>query len=136
LNDATPDTSVVVAGLSSWHPDHDVARTVLATAPRLVAHVLAESYSVLTRLPPGRRVEPALVLAALAHTFPSEPIGLPARRLLPLLRRLEAAGISGGATYDALVAESARVAGLRLTTLDARARPTYVAVGAEIDWIG
>jgi predicted nucleic acid-binding protein len=133
---ATPDTSVVVAGLSSWHPDHEVARAMLAGRPRVVAHVLLESYSVLTRLPPGRRVDPTLVLAALTGTFPGDPIALPARRVLPLLRRLESAGISGGATHDAIVAETARSAGLSLATLDSRARPTYVAVGVDVDWLG
>jgi predicted nucleic acid-binding protein len=136
LTDVTPDTSVVIAGLSSWHPDHDIARGLLAERPRLVAHVLLESYSVLTRLPPGRRVEASLVLAALSRNFPDSPIVLPSRRLMPLLRRLEAAGISGGATYDAVVAESARSAGLRLATLDARARPTYAAVGVDVEWLG
>ncbi|MGD9997611.1 MAG: PIN domain-containing protein [Ilumatobacteraceae bacterium] len=136
MTDITPDTSVVVAGLSSWHPDHEAARSALASRPRIIGQVLLESYSVLTRLPPGRRVEPAIVLAALSGTFPDSPIVLPARRMFPLLRRLEAVGISGGATYDAVIAESARSAGLRLTTLDSRARPTYAAVGVEIEWLG
>ena len=67
-----------------------------------------EAYSVLTRLPAPRRIDPALARLALAHAFPQPPASLPARRVMPLLQLLEAAGISGGATYDAIVAETAR----------------------------
>ena len=56
----------------------------------------------------------------------------PAERLLPLLSRLTHAGVHGGRVYDALVAETARVAGLALISLDTRARPTYDAVGVEV----
>jgi hypothetical protein len=131
-----PDTSVVIAGLSSWHPDHDRARRALANRPSALAHVMIESYSVLTRLPGGRRLDADLAYDALSHAFPNEPITLAGQDLTPLLHRLRAAGISGGATYDGLVAETARCAGLRLISLDVRARPTYSVVGVEVDWIG
>lgn len=136
MSEGTPDTSVVVAGLSNWHPDHDRARAVLATRPQAVAHVLIESYSVLTRLPAPRRIDARLALAALESAFPGMPLVLPAKRFLPLLRQLAQAGIHGGAAYDGLVAETARLAGLALFTLDARARSTYAAVGVETRWIG
>jgi toxin FitB len=55
---------------------------------------------------------------------------------MPLLARLRDAGVSGGATYDGLIAETARAASLHLISLDARARPTYAIVGVEVDWIG
>jgi predicted nucleic acid-binding protein len=131
-----PDTSVVVAGLSAWHPDHERARATLARHPPALAHVLIESYSVLTRLPSGRRLSPHLALQALASVFRGEPKQLPARRLMPLLRRLEGADISGGAVYDAMIAETARTAGMHLISLDARARSTYAVVGVDVDWIG
>lgn len=94
-----------------------------------------EAYSVLTRLPAPRRIDPALARLALAHAFPDPPVSLPARRVMPLLQLLESAGISGGATYDALVAETARVAGLTLVSFDVRARSTYGVVGVEVSWI-
>ena len=37
---------------------------------------------------------------------------------------------------DGLVAEWARVAGLRLISLDVRALSTYSAVGVDVEWIG
>lgn len=45
-------------------------------------------------------------------------------------------GITGGAIYDALVGEAARVHGARLLTRDLRARRTYDLLGVEYDIIG
>ena len=45
-------------------------------------------------------------------------------------------GIAGGAVYDALVGLAAQAAGIVLVTRDARAIPTYTAVGASIEIVG
>lgn len=127
----SPDTSVVVAGLGSWHPDHLAARRVLAERPTVIAHVLAESYAVLTRLPGQRRLAPELVLSALHAAFPSDPATLASAAIGGLLERLVAHGIVGGRTYDALVAETARQHRLTLVTLDRRARTTYDVIGVD-----
>lgn len=50
-------------------------------------------------------------------------------RNLDLISRMSSAGISGSGTYDALVAETARLHELELVTLDRRASATYEAVG-------
>ena len=131
----TPDTSVVVAGLSSWHPDHLAARLALEAKPQVIAHVLLESYSVLTRLPAPRRISAELAWAALNRAFPGTPATLSAADARHLVATLAASGIGGGAVYDALVARTAMKAGLRLVTLDKRAQPTYVSVGADFDWL-
>lgn len=34
-----------------------------------------------------------------------------------------------------VVAETARLAGMRLVSLDARAQPTYRAVGVDVQWL-
>ncbi len=133
---ATPDTSVVVAGLCAWHPSHEFARAALARRPRVVAHVLLESYSVLTRLPPQQRVEPGVVRDALLSTFSGEPIQLAPQHVARLIDLLGNNSIGGGATYDALVASTALHAGLKLQSLDSRARPTYAAVGVDVEWLG
>ena len=70
MSDLAPDTSVVIAGLASWHPDHEVARAVLAKRPTAIAHVLYESFSVLTRLPAPRKLSAELAWEALASAFP------------------------------------------------------------------
>ena len=46
--------------------------------------------------------------------------------------RLARLGITGGAVYDALVGLAAVEHGVELATRDARARATYVAVGARV----
>lgn len=127
----TPDTSVVVAGLSSWHPDHESARQILMQATIGIAHVIVESYSVLTRLPGGQRIPADVAWQALDSVFEEPPMVLASTAFGPLLSRLAAAGIAGGATYDALVAETARTHGFELVSFDRRATRTYGTVGVD-----
>ena len=131
----TPDTSVVVAGLSSWHADHDVARRELARRPPALGAVLIEAYSVLTRLPPPRRLRPRLVRDALTAALPGDPILLPAAALRTLLNGLVDHNVVGGAAYDAVIAETARFHGLTLVSLDQRARPVYETIGVELSML-
>lgn len=132
----TPDTSVVVAGLCSWHPDHDLARAVIAKRPIVVGHVLVESYAVLTRLPRNQRVTAAVAHAALTAAFVEDPIAMTGGDLHRLMHTLARSGVSGGAAYDAVVAETARRHGLALVTLDVRAATTYEIVGVETEFLG
>jgi hypothetical protein len=126
------DTSVVVAGFASWHTMHGQAAEVLAEGPAVPGQVLAESYSVLTRLPPPHRAPPALVGEFLAERFPQPPLVLPARRLREFVLGFSTLGVVGGSVYDALVAGAAAHAGLTLVTCDGRATPVYQRVGCEI----
>jgi predicted nucleic acid-binding protein len=119
------DTSVVVAGFASWHEAHRLAAAVLARGPRVPAHVLIESYSVLTRLPPPHRAPANLVAEFLAERFTDAPLRLPAREHQALVRAAAASGLSGGSVYDALIAATARHAGATLLTRDQRARAVY-----------
>jgi len=129
------DTSVVVAGFASWHEGHASAAATLARGPRVPAHVLVETYSVLTRLPPPHRAPPRLVAAFLAERFPKPPLALPAAEHTRLLVRAADAGIAGGSIHDALVAATARHARARLLTRDRRAVPTYERIGVEYELI-
>jgi predicted nucleic acid-binding protein len=119
------DTSVVVAGFASWHEAHRPAAAALARRPRIPAHVLIESYSVLTRLPPPHRAPADLVAQFLAERFNDAPLQLPAREYLTLIHDSAASGLSGGAVYDALIAATVRHAGATLLTRDQRARAVY-----------
>ena len=132
---AAPDTSVVVAGLASWHPDHEVARAFLGGRPMAIGHVLVEAYSVLTRLPAPRRISTEVAWAALAHAFPRRPVALAPARLRELLASLSVAGIGGGVVYDAVVAATARQHGLALVSLDRRAMSAYATVGVEVRFL-
>lgn len=127
------DTSVVVAGVLAAHPRHDLARPVLARRPSVPLHALLESYAVLTRLPAPLRLDPPTAWRLLDANFGKRVLDLSKAATTALLGRLALAGVSGGAVYDALVAETARRAGATLVTLDERARPTYRVVGVELE---
>lgn len=97
----------------------------------LSGHALAETYSVLTRLPGDLRVAPAEAARLLRERFTSPLVlGSKASRRLPDM--LGELGISGGAVYDAMVALAAREGDADLATRDLRARATYETVGVRV----
>jgi len=126
------DSGVLVAAFGPWHEAHPMARDAVRDRPAVVAHSLAETYSVLTRLPAPFRasadvagefllllpvsavldLEPDQVRTLLGDTFPRQ-------RIL------------GGATYDALVGATAVAHDATLLTLDRRARVSYDRVGCR-----
>jgi toxin FitB len=126
------DTSVAVPLLVRSHRDHAaVVRWWNGQEIALTGHALAETYSVLTRLPGDARLAPADAARLLKARF-SPALVLSSshtRRLPDTLARL---GIAGGAVYDALVALAAKEHGATLATRDARARGTYDAVGVTV----
>jgi len=127
----TADTSVVVPAVLGWHEQHEVAAPAVRDVDRLPSHVLAEAYSVLTRLPHGLSLTPRDASDLLLDTFPEPPLLLEAREHCALLTTLAAAGIRGGAVYDALVGAIAVRASALLLTLDGRAARAYQTVGVN-----
>lgn len=126
------DTSVVVAAALPWHEHHDRAMHALpARQPRLIAHVAAEAFSVLTRLPPPARVAESVAWSYLQTTFRFPLIALDGVGYTDVLRLGAELGLRGGAVYDAIVGASAKAARATLLTLDARAVRAYQAVGAS-----
>jgi toxin FitB len=97
--------------------------------------VLIESYSVLTRLPSGLAVGPAIAADVLARRFDRPPLRLPEATRISLLATLANAGIYGGASYDGLVGLEAKAHDLPLLTLDERAQSTYRRLGVEFSVI-
>ena len=126
------DTSVAVPLLVRSHHDHaGVVRWWGGQEVALSGHALAETYSVLTRLPGDARLAPADAARLMNARF-AAPLMLSrplARKLPDTLSRL---GLAGGAVYDALVALAAKEHGATLATRDARARGTYDAVGVTV----
>jgi toxin FitB len=126
------DTSVAIPLLVRSHHDHAaVVRWWNGQEVALSGHALAETYSVLTRLPGDARLAPADAARLLNARF-SSPLLLstPRSRKLPdILSRL---GVAGGAVYDALVALAAKDHNVALATRDARAQGTYDAVGVMV----
>jgi predicted nucleic acid-binding protein len=132
----TADTSAVIAALSAWHEQHDLASEALAAVTVLPAHVVIEAYSVLTRLPSGLAVTPASAASVLAQRFVLPPLRLDESERGRLLERLAGAGVFAGASYDGLAALEAEAHGLTLLTLDKRALPTYQRLGVAFHVIG
>lgn len=130
------DTSVVVAALLGWHEAHEQALDA-ARGGGIPAHALLESYSVLTRLPAPHRLAPDVVSSLIAGWFPPERIFVPSAALArSVVGRLAAAGIGGGASYDALVGLTAAEHGAELRTRDRRAAVTYDALSVPHSLVG
>jgi predicted nucleic acid-binding protein len=127
------DTSVALPLLLEGHVEHDaVQRWSVDRRLALSGHALAETYSVLTRLPGDMRLMPADAARLLAARF-DPPLAIDpstASRLHSVLAELQ---ISGGATYDGMIALAARAHNCVLATRDARARATYDAVGVTVE---
>jgi predicted nucleic acid-binding protein len=125
------DTSIAVAAALPWHEAHAAARSALERSKtRAIGQVAAETYSVLTRLPPPQRVPPSVARDYLVEMFELPPIVLEPEEYARLLDLAVAEHVGGGAVYDAIVATTARSAGATLLTLDQRALRTYQLVGA------
>lgn len=130
-----PDTSVLVAGFIPGHRFHPEAVSTLVEVKAegcLVAHTMAETYSVLSSPSGPYRVEPEAVVAYLdqflGRSQPVHPHPGTYREALTLLGDRNRAG---GVVFDALIALAARDAGVVLASLDRRAERTYAACGVE-----
>ena len=123
-----------MAALSAWHDSHDAAAEALEAVRVLPAHVMLESYSVLTRLPGGLAVPAAAAADVLARRFDAPPLRVadPER----LVKRLADAGVFGGASYDGIVALEAQAGAETLLTLDRRAQETYRRLGVAFRFLG
>ncbi len=126
------DTSVAVPLLVRSHQHHaDVVRWWNGQELTLSGHSLAETYSVLTRLPGDARLAADDAARLLDARF-AAPLVLSVDAAQKVHSTLSRLGIAGGAVYDALVALAAKENGTVLATRDARARGTYDAVGAAV----
>lgn len=112
------DSSIAIAAFGEWHELNDAAAGIVEKGAAIPAHALLETYSVLTGFPPPHRAPAEIVEAWIEDRL---------RRILPppsadeqrdLVRQLARAGRTGGATYDALVALTAKIAGATLATAD------------------
>ena len=73
------------------------------------------------------------VVRYLDRQFSAPPITLDRRRQHGLVGRMAAAGISGGAVYDALIALTVEAHGGTLVSLDTRAAATYSRCGVRFE---
>ena len=130
------DSSIAIAAFGEWHEPHEPAAAVVDGGVALPAHALLETYSVLTGFPPPHRAPADIVGTWLDDRFHRVLEPPDADEHQDLVRRLVGAGRVGGATYDALVALTAKGAGATLVTLDQRAVPVYDLVGVHFRLLG
>lgn len=123
------DTSVVIAAFAPWHEAHTVARRAVTPDAVVPAHVVTETYAVLTRMPEPFRMDAATVAEYLARQWGRRVIAPDADLYESLTATAATAGVTGGSTYDALVALTAHSFGHELLSLDLRAERTYRSVG-------
>lgn len=130
------DTSVALALVNPDHTEHRrVRERCRSRRLGLAGHARAETYSVLTRWPPPQRLSPTGAARLIRVNFPHS-VTLGHEATDRLLDEVAAAGIAGGAVYDALVGAAAAEHGRVLLTTDARAVPTYRALGTAYELIG
>jgi predicted nucleic acid-binding protein len=126
------DTSVAIPLLVRTHRSHEsVVRWWSERDIALSGHAVAETYSVLTRLPGDLRVAPADAARLLRTRFRA-PLHAGPETTARLPEILGELGIVGSAVYDALVALAAAEHDAELATRDARAKATYEAVGVRV----
>ncbi len=130
------DTSVVIAAFVSWHESHDTARRAVTPEAVVPAHVVTETYAVLTRMPAPFRMEAATVATYFARQWTGRVIAPDAQLFESLTSAAATAGIAGGGTYDALVGLTAQAFGHELLSLDLRAERTYRSLGIAYRVLG
>jgi predicted nucleic acid-binding protein len=121
------DTSVLVAGLVEAHPLHArafpwIKQAVAREHKALIsAHSYAELYRELTRQPVRPRIAPSAAWQIISGTITPnfEVVALTADLYRSAIQSMAAAGLSGGAVYDAVIMAAARAAKAdRLLTLN------------------
>lgn len=125
------DSSIAIAAILADHQAHEEAEEALSRSAATIAHVATETYSVLTRLPPPLRLGAAQAAAIVEARLPSTRVTLDADAHTSAPARLATAGVSGGATYDGLIALTALEHELELLSRDRRAARTYRALGVR-----
>lgn len=125
------DTSAAIALVDPTNIAHAaVSEAVGEHVLGLAGHAAFETYSVLTRMPPPRRLRPEEAQQLIETNFP-ETRHLDQTHAADLVVALARAGVAGGAVYDALVGAAALFHHLPLLTCDRRAKPTYRLLGVQ-----
>jgi predicted nucleic acid-binding protein len=136
-----PDTSCIIAAVCTWHERHEAAvraierRLSAGETLTVAAPALVESYAVLTRLPSPHRLGAADARDLLEANFlrKGRLVALNTGEIRALVRRAPEAGVTGGQTYDAVIAACARKARVSaLLTFNARHFPSTLVGDIEV----
>lgn len=108
------DTSVLVAALIINHPKHSVCFSWLKSAESrniqsfISTHSLAETYSVITRLPMQSRITPEqaqIIILDISQYL--EAIPLLSKDYQTVIAQMANLNLTGGGIFDALIAQAA-----------------------------
>lgn len=129
------DTSVAVPLVVQTHVAHElVVEWWGGRRVALSGHAVAETYSVLTRLPGDIRLAPEDAVRIITERF-APPLVLDTATSAALPEILAGLGVAGGAVYDAMIALAAVEHKCTLATRDQRAKATYELVGVAVEII-
>jgi predicted nucleic acid-binding protein len=128
------DSSVLVPAILASHEFHDACHESAGLIDAAIGHALIETYAVLTRLPQPYTVSPVHASAAL-RSYGGDVLMVPGDELMDTLDRFAGARVTGGATFDAVIAATAAHHGATLLTRDERAANVYERLGVEITWV-
>jgi hypothetical protein len=92
------DTSVVIAAFAPWHEAHKVAGRAVTPEAVIPAHVVTETYAVLTRMPEPFRMDAQLVADYLAQQWGGRVIAPDAGLYESLTTAVATVGVTGGSS--------------------------------------
>lgn len=108
------DTSVLISAFVVSHPKHQSCIPWLHQVKAeqvqgaIATHTLAETYSVLTRLPVSPRISPTLARRLIEENLKEFEIApLVAEDYFRVIDKMVTLNLAGGAIYDALIAQAA-----------------------------
>jgi predicted nucleic acid-binding protein len=119
----------MVAAVCGWHVRHAVAAAEIerrldrGERMAIAAHAIAETYAVLTRLPPPHRLAPADAWTLVRTNFVDNAalVTLDGPAHVAVIEKLAKEGIGGGRTYDGLIGACAAASHARtLLTFNGR----------------
>lgn len=128
------DSSVLVPALLTSHEFHQACHESAGLIDSAIGHALVETYAVLTRLPQPYTVPPGHASTAV-RSYSSNTLVLQGDEVADAIDRFVLARASGGASYDALIAVTAKQHAATLLTRDERAAEVYDRVGADVRWV-
>ena len=128
------DASVLVPALLASHEFHEACHESAGLIDSAIGHVLVETYAVLTRLPQPYPVPPVQASTAL-RSYSANVLVLPGDEVADAIDRFVIARAGGGASYDALIAVTAKQYDATLLTRDERAAEIYERLGTDVRWV-
>lgn len=128
------DTSVLVPAVHPGYPMHLECRRQLPRLSALPAHVMLETFRVLSSTAVSGALAPGAIVQVLGKLGLAQ-VQLPAEQYFPLLELLASNGRVGGAIYDAQIAATCKHHGLKLLSRDRRAAATYELIGVDYELV-